>query len=71
MISVKNVSFQYKNSNLILDNLNFNVYEGEILAIVGKNGSGKSTIGKLLSGILKILKIRLFLTIYMMNFPLL
>ncbi len=54
MISVKNVSFQYKNSNLILDNLNFNVYEGEILAIVGKNGSGKSTIGKLLSGILKL-----------------
>lgn len=54
MISVKNVSFQYKNSNLILDNLNFDVYEGEILAIVGKNGSGKSTIGKLLSGILKL-----------------
>lgn len=55
MIKVENVSFKYKNcDNLVLDNLNFEIKEGEVVAIVGQNGSGKSTIGKIISGILKI-----------------
>ena len=55
MIKVKNVSFKYKNSDtMILDNLNFEVKDGEIIVIVGQNGSGKSTIGKLISGIIKL-----------------
>ena len=55
MIKVKNVSFKYKNSeNKILDDINFEVNNGEIVAIVGKNGSGKSTIGKIIAGIFKL-----------------
>lgn len=55
MIKVENVSFKYKNSeNLVLDELNFEVEDGKIIAIVGKNASGKSTIGKLISGIIKL-----------------
>lgn len=55
MIKVENVSFKYKNSeNKVLDDLNFSVNDGEIVAIIGKNASGKSTIGKLISGIIKI-----------------
>lgn len=57
MIKVENVSFKYKNSeNLVLDNLNFEVDTGEVIGIVGKNASGKSTIGKLISGIIKVKK---------------
>lgn len=55
MIKVENVTFKYKNTdNTVLNNLNFEVKDGEIIAIVGQNGSGKSTIGKLISGIIKI-----------------
>lgn len=55
MIKVENVSFKYKNTGTtILDNLNFEVKDGETIVIVGQNGSGKSTIGKLISGIIKL-----------------
>ncbi len=57
MIEVENVFFKYKNSEAnILNGINFSVKEGEIVAIVGQNGSGKSTIGRLISGILKLKK---------------
>ncbi len=55
MIKVENVSFKYKGSQKnVLTDLNFEVADGEMVAIVGQNGSGKSTIGKLISGILKL-----------------
>lgn len=55
MIKVQNVSFKYKNSeSKVLDNLNFSIKEGEIVAIVRQNGSGKSTIARLISGITKL-----------------
>ena len=34
-----------------LNNLNLNIYEGDILGVLGTNGSGKSTLLKLISGI--------------------
>jgi ATP-binding cassette subfamily B protein/ATP-binding cassette subfamily C protein len=52
-IEFKNVSFQYNNTNnKVLDNVSFKINAGEKIAIVGINGAGKSTIVKLISGLL-------------------
>lgn len=55
MIKIENVSFGYKGTyTKVLDNINLEIQEGEIIAIVGKNGCGKSTLGKLIAGILPL-----------------
>ncbi|EGU56167.1 ABC transporter [Vibrio nigripulchritudo ATCC 27043] len=40
----------------IIKGINFDIYEGEILGIVGGSGSGKSTLGRALLGLLNIKK---------------
>lgn len=53
ILTVKNVSFQYeKQDPFILEHLNLTVQAGDWLAIVGKNGTGKSTLLKTLIGLL-------------------
>lgn len=54
-IEFKNVSFTYPNTkDKVLDNISFKIDMNKTLALVGKNGSGKSTIIKL---ILKLYKV--------------
>jgi len=48
-IEFKNVSFSYNSKELVLSDLNFSISQNETVAIVGKSGSGKSTISNLLS----------------------
>ena len=38
---------------LALDNINFDIYDGETVAVVGHTGSGKSTLVQHLNGLLK------------------
>ncbi|HEY4628335.1 MAG TPA: ABC transporter ATP-binding protein [Flavobacterium sp.] len=49
-ISFENVSYTYEDTNIeALKNVSFTVKKGETLAILGKTGSGKSTISSLIS----------------------
>ncbi|HJE02703.1 ABC transporter ATP-binding protein [Aliarcobacter thereius] len=52
LIEAKNISFSYKN-NQVLDDINFELNQGDILSLLGKNGSGKTTLLKILLGIFK------------------
>ena len=53
MIEIKNIDFKYKYGNEVLKNINLQVKNGECVAVVGKNGEGKSTFLKIISGLLK------------------
>lgn len=49
-ISFKNVSFTYEDTNITaLKNISFNLEKGNTLAVLGKTGSGKSTIANLIA----------------------
>lgn len=60
LIKFDNVSFSYEtedeNGNpkteKVLENFNFSIEEGSFVAVLGHNGSGKSTVAKLTNGIL-------------------
>lgn len=56
MINIKNLTLKYLNSEDIIKNLNLEIKQGEIHVLMGKNGSGKSTILKAIAGDPEILK---------------
>lgn len=51
-ISIKNLSFSYQN-DIVLDSINLEYNSNDILSIIGPNGGGKSTLLKLVLGLLK------------------
>ena len=52
MIEIKNISKSF-NDKLILNNISFNINEGESIAIIGQSGVGKSVMLKHINGLLK------------------
>lgn len=53
MISIKNISFSYDTVRDTIKNISFNLNKGELIALLGPNGSGKTTILKCLNGTIK------------------
>ncbi len=51
-IAVKNVSFGYT-GKLVLENINLHINAGEIVTLLGPNGCGKSTLIKIIIGLLR------------------
>ena len=50
LLEFKKVCFGYQSDSLTLKDVSFQIRKGEMLSLVGKNGAGKSTISKLISG---------------------
>jgi len=57
IIDIKNVKQSFRNPDgqelLVLDQVDFELREGEIVALLGKSGSGKSTLMRIIAGLLK------------------
>ncbi|WKY42860.1 ATP-binding cassette domain-containing protein [Eubacteriaceae bacterium ES2] len=53
LISLKEVSHIYKNGIVGCDKINFSLKKGEFTALIGQNGAGKSTMLKLIEGLIK------------------
>lgn len=55
-IALKNVSFSYAESldDAVIKNLNFEIKSGECVVLVGESGCGKTTISKLINGLIPL-----------------
>ena len=58
-IEFKNLSFSFNDKDNVLDNINLTIKKGEKTMIIGKSGTGKSTLFKLLMGYYKTNNIRI------------
>ena len=53
-VCIDNLTFSYGYSKPVLDNVSFKINKGEKVAIVGKNGCGKTTLANILMGLLNV-----------------
>lgn len=57
IFSVKDLRKTFRSSEgqelVVLENINFTMYENEIVAVLGKSGSGKSTLMRIIAGLMK------------------
>jgi len=54
IIKIENISYSYDGIKDSVSNVSFDINKGEMLAIIGKNGAGKSTVSQLLSGFMPL-----------------
>ncbi len=51
MIKIENLTYRYDNGPTALSNVSLTINDGEAIAIMGANGSGKTTIARLIAGL--------------------
>ena len=54
MIKAENLSFSYNHKNALFKNISFELKKGEIMAVLGANGVGKTTMMRCMMGFLKL-----------------
>jgi iron complex transport system ATP-binding protein len=62
-IEADNIAFSYDDdmANVVFQNITFSVHSGDVCCLLGPNGTGKSTLLKCMSGILRVLQGRIIL----------
>ena len=53
LLDIHSLSFHYKKTREGIDNINLQLYKGEVVLLLGNNGAGKTTLCKAISGLLK------------------
>lgn len=53
IVEIKDLTFAYSDGTVALENINLSLEKGTITALIGQNGCGKTTLSKLMNGILK------------------
>ncbi len=53
IIQIENLTYSFNNKDNIFENISFNIIEGDLIAIIGPNGTGKSTLVKLICNLLE------------------
>src|SRR5674536_19088 len=51
-MKLRDISFEYIRSEPVLKDINLDIYSGEKIVILGANGSGKSSLQKILNGLI-------------------
>lgn len=61
-LKLSNISFRYQDQKQLLENISLSASSGDIVVIKGKNGKGKSTLFKIMAGLIKPLtgNVRIF-----------
>ena len=57
VLEIKNLTKCYKKNNPVLDNMNLEIPAGKIIGLLGPNGCGKSTLIKLICGLLQPIRL--------------
>ena len=53
LIEVRDLVYSYDNEHNAVEDVSFDIKEGDYVTIIGHNGSGKSTLAKLMAGLLE------------------
>ena len=67
VVSMKNIVKEFSGVR-VLEDVNFNIYEGRVMGLLGENGAGKSTLMKILTGVYEKTKGTIFVDDIEVNF---